>query len=159
MQFTQMTIYDESIIEKKEPLQKNKLTTIEHEILNAIKMRPVATEAIMDTYNVSRADVRKMIKRIRLYKPGQTMVMNCRVKYNGKMCFGYSVDGEDYLYARWKSSTETLLANDPFKLESCFKKLNEIKSKIERPAEHQIKAPLTDGSRPHDVTYKDYKRG
>ena len=157
MGFHQYTIFDRAIVaQKKEKVLDNKLTTIEHEILNTIKLRPVSTEGIMETYDLERVDVRRMIQRIRRYKPGNTMVMNCRVEYRGKMCHGYSVEGNDVLFTRWLSSTKTLLANDPFKLEMCYAELNRIKETIERPSEKQTKIPLTPDAKPHDVTYRNY---
>lgn len=159
MTYKQLDIYDMTKeLEKKKKVAKNELNTTEHEILNTIKVRPVATEAIMDTYGVDRIKVRQMIKRIRNHKIGHTIIQNCMVKYNGKMCHGYSVEGNDLLFARWKSSTETMLNNNPFLLEMAYAHLNRIKDKLDRPSEHQTKIPLTPHGKPHDVHYKDYPK-
>lgn len=154
--FKQLDIFDlTKKAEKQGRLNVNLLSSMEHEILNTIKIKPLATEAIMDMWGLERVDVRKAIQRIRRLKPGHTMIMNARVKYQGKMCHGYSVDGNDLLFSRWLSSTETLLENNPMLLEQCYQHLNSIKDKLERPAENQIKAQLTD-TKPHDVKYHKY---
>ena len=153
----QLDIFDFTIEVKKQRLPKDKLITLEHDILNIIKHRPITTEELMDTFNLSRLQVRTHIKRIRLLKPGNTKIMNTRAEYNGKTLNAYSTNGDDLLFKRWVSSTKTALENNPFLLEKMYSTLNEIKDSLERPAEHQMKAQLNDSYKPHDVTYSDYK--
>jgi len=153
----QLDIFDFTQEVKKLRLPKDKLITLEHEILNTIKHRPITTEELMNTYNLSRLQVRTHIKRIRQLKPGHTKIMNTRAEYMGKMFNAYSTQGDDLLFKRWKSSTITALENNPFVLEQMYSLLNELKAKVERPAEHQTKAQLNGSYKPHDVHYTDYK--
>ena len=145
------------IFELETSNERSKLTTIEHNILNELKYRDISTEELMKTYNLERVEVRKAIKQIRRHKTGFTMIMNCQVVYDNKKCHGYSTNGNDLLFTRWKSSTETMLKNNPFVLEQCYQILNEIKKKFERPAEFQTKAQFTN-YKPHDVIYKSYEK-
>lgn len=112
-------------------LVKNELSTVEHEILNIIKERPLATEEIMDRYSLERVDVRTMIRRIRRYKPSHVMIMNVRVEYKGAMRYGYSSEGVDLLYKRWESATETALKNNPFLINAMYKTLNILEQKTQ----------------------------
>lgn len=155
---TQTTIFDYMAKINKERLPKDKLITLEHEILNMIKFRNISTEEIMEKYELSRVQVRNHIKRIRRLKPGNTMIMNVRVEFEGQLCYGYGVVGDDLLFKRWKSSTETAIKNNPFLLEKMYRHLNDMKALIDRPAEKQIKAQLNPSYKPHDVTYTSYEK-
>ena len=122
-------------------LVRNELNTMEHEILALIISRPVATEELMELYDLERVEVRKHIKRIRRLKTGHAMIMNCQVVYNGKKRYGYSTQGDDLLYKRWVSATETALLNNPFLIRQMFAKLKSMEKPTDdlRLAQHQTK--------------------
>ena len=122
-------------------LVRNELNTMEHEILGLIVSRPVATEELMERYDLERVEVRKHIKRIRRLKTGHAMIMNCQVVYNGKKCYGYSTSGDDLLYKRWVSATKTALLNNPFLINKMFKTLKDMEKPTDdlRLAQNQTK--------------------
>ena len=145
---TQIDIYDwlkqqnENAKNKESKrLVRNELNTMEHEILALIVSRPVATEELMELYDLERVEVRKHIKRIRRLKTGHAMIMNCQVVYKGKKCYGYSTSGDDLLYKRWVSATETALLNNPFLISKMFKTLKGMEKPTDdlRLAQHQTK--------------------
>lgn len=131
---TQMSIFDlVKATEKKGRITAQRLSSIENRVLDTLKQRDLSTQEIMDYYDLSDIQVRKVINNIRNRKSSNVIVGNVDdIRYNGRIVSGYSVKRDNGLaYKRLASSIETHLTNNPYDLEKVYKLVNGLKRKIE----------------------------